>query len=481
MAGDASQQALFSIGSFSASIGFHGFVGVSLHAALNDPTLYDFRNANVVGLGVKARPAEHVLAVAEVELHNVNMDDNASLEMLGSRDLAAPVRLRVGEAYLDIDDFLPMTSAVALSLRAGNQYVAWGEADGINPTNPFDPYNLENPIDYDAKLPTLALKAALAFGADVVRLEGVLAPRFAPSVFPLSLLLGPAGADSPLVPSLDTSELEALLGEPVELRLALPEPEDVSVLSVPFDWKNAGVGARIRWSLFGFDWSISYARARETVPVAWLARGQALLSPPGSAGCPASGPLCVDLGLSEVGLYHPRVHIIGANLRGGIGDLGLWAEAALIFPEGMATSVDVQLGGFPSSTTGVEVIDDQPFVKWVLGTEYTFPGGVFINAQWVHGFITEVSGDALHDYLFPAIGFDAFSEKLHLELDLGGELNLNGPNPVWGGLVHAFLTYRPFDATALTVGALLALGESGTTFRLFEQLDQVYLRARVDF
>lgn len=460
---------------FQPSVDFYGAVGSGLHFSVRKPELLDFKNGNWARLGVLARPAEPVVARIEAELRNLNSTEPSDLEMIGDRDIVTPVSLRLLEAYLTWRGFLIDTSAVVFDLTVGNQYVGWGEADGFNPTNYFDVYNLENPVDYDAKLPGLAAKGALRIGPDLFTVEGVMAPVFRGSLIPSALFV--AGGASFLEPE----GLSGRLGREVDIRLSMPSDDGILVAPVPLEYVNISYGARVKWAMLGFDWSVSYLRSRETAPVPFYVAGAASLTPAGTAGCDNDSLDCLELAIDEAHLLYPRVHVFGLALRGGLGDVGVWAEGALVLPQALSTLVIIDVPGLGHESSTAAAIEDKPYLKWVAGAEYTFRGGLFVNLQWVHGFFTEVSADRIHDYLFSSIGLDVLNERLHFELNLGGELDTTGDAVRKGGIGAFLIRYHPFDASQIVVGTMLSRGDDGATFQLFERFDQVYTELRVDF
>ena len=69
-----------------------------------------------------------------------------------------------------------------LTVDVGKQFIRWGNADILNPTDRFAPRDYLNVIDTDL-LPVLGARAAVHFGTETI--EAVLVPRFTPSRLPL--------------------------------------------------------------------------------------------------------------------------------------------------------------------------------------------------------------------------------------------------------------------------------------------------------
>ena len=99
----------------------------------------------------------------------------------------------------------------------------------------------------------------------------------------------------------------------------------------------------------------------------------------------------------------------------------------------------------------------------------------------MHGFFTEQTGHSLHDYLFLIFRKSFLSDRLKIELSLGGELDTTKGRRALGGLGNAMLIYKPFDGAEFVLGYVMARGEDKASFEIFEPLDQVYLKIRSDF
>lgn len=456
-----------------AEMTLNGTVATENHLGLRDGEFFNFRNANLFQLRVTAHPADQVATFANLELRNTNFTRVESIDDLWDRNLAEPVGWRVNEAYVDLYGFLIDSDAAILDLRAGKQKLAWGEADGFNPTNGFDPYDLENPLDMKERLGNVALKATLTVGDELFMVEGVVAPRFLPSVLPVELFLGDNPLDSPLMPDVPPEMMQMLAD--LDMDLVPPGLEQIRVATPAWRASEVQAGARVRWAMLGFDWTVSYFHGRETIPVPRSTT--ASIASTVEDGCiPGGRPNC--LVIAGVDLVYPRVDVVGFNLRGGIGDVGVWGEAAVIFPEQVIAETRLDSGLPVGSLTAIE---DEPFTKWTLGAEYTFEGGYFINLQWVHGFFTELTGHDLHDYLFLVLRKSFLSDRLKFELSLGGELDTGEGRHALGGLLSAEMSYKPFDGSEVVLGYVMARGQDGASFELFEPLDQLYLRIQADF
>lgn len=75
-----------------------------------------------------------------------------------------------------------VVTAGKLTIEAGKQFIRWGRADVLNPTDRFAPRDYVNVLDADF-LPVLGVHPTLLVGTE--RLEGVWSPRLTPSRLPL--------------------------------------------------------------------------------------------------------------------------------------------------------------------------------------------------------------------------------------------------------------------------------------------------------
>ncbi|MDQ7054064.1 MAG: hypothetical protein Q9P14_14710 [candidate division KSB1 bacterium] len=138
-----------------------------------------------------------------------------------------------------------------------------------------------------------------------------------------------------------------------------------------------------------------------------------------------------------------------------------------------------QIGGtaYPS----VE-LDDRPYVKFTIGGDYTFPGGVYLNAQWMHGFFTERGSEALHDYLLAQLKKKYFDDVMELALGAGLEVADWGTfRDRYGYGLFPELIYRPADNLAMTIGFFIVDGRDGSLFGAWRETDQVYARVKLVF
>ena len=130
-------------------------------------------------------------------------------------------------------------------------------------------------------------------------------------------------------------------------------------------------------------------------------------------------------------LSYERNHIIGADLATSIAGIGFWAEAAAFIPEkDIIMSNDIS-AFFPMSPDPVildsVLLEAKPYVKFVVGGDYNFGDGSYLNLQYIHGFIHERGSEALNDYFFLRYEKGFFSDRLKI-------------SPLSGGFIFAFVS-----------------------------------------
>lgn len=335
--------------------------------------------------------------VAEIEFAWLGYSrDLQTLEGTTRREVVDPYRLEVHALYLDVTGFIFDN----LDLRIGEQVINWGTADQFNPTSNLTPLDLEDPLQFGEHMAVPAIKLNYSFNMDwMATLAWV--PIFKPYHFPASATLGLSSPDR--TPLLDPAyrwrfAVDRSLGEIVasgptwvtETRILLP----------PRTIDNSQVGFKIRGKVFNQDISLSYFYGRSGMPQPSLSRS--FLN---------SAENYIDV---RVDLMYPRMHVVGFDMAGQIPwfkalsrrfpklkPVGWWFEAAAFFPQRVTMAMyqsDFGLvadGEYDYDDDGVQggprpvVVDTTPFLKWVLGFDYSFSKHWYANVQWVHGFPDE--------------------------------------------------------------------------------------------
>ena len=143
------------------------------------------------------------------------------------------------------------------------------------------------------------------------------------------------------------------------------------------------------------------------------------------------------------------------------------------------TAPDLQ--GTPQ-TEKQTMLKDELYFKYTIGLDYTFEGGIYINAQYMHGFFHERGQENLEDYIIARIEKELFGEKLKAALNGGVEIKeFDDMKNNIGYIVVPELTLKPADSVEIALGAFLLDGKESTLFGQWKDQDQAYLKVKVDF
>jgi hypothetical protein len=167
-----------------------------------------------------------------------------------------------------------------LDVRVGRQIVAWGRADGVNPTDNLtgEDLTLLTPEDDDRRLGTTALRASYYLGD--VSFAGFWLPEFRGHRFPV------------------------------------PPAAGMTFIRERPEWPGDQWALRVEQTGRDVDWSVSYFRGRDLTPDL------------GARLAPAMSDRVVTVSLS-----HHRVSVVGADLAANVGRIGLRAEGAYVDTE----------------------------------------------------------------------------------------------------------------------------------------------------
>jgi hypothetical protein len=389
----------------------------------------------------EAQPSETLRLYADAAI----IADGLPVTFAGLADLSSfgalhPVEARLLEAYVDLYDVL----IHRLDIRIGRQRIAWGPAERVGVVDLVDPGNFEDPWTYGERLASDAMKVTWRTGA--LKLEAVYVPVFRAALLPA-----------------DPSAL--LSGSPVDLGpLVLHAVTTTPVSPAATIAAQATLAARASIAIGGVDLAATYAYGRQGLPVVTGITGTFPVAPPD-----------VDLAVT---VEFPRQHAIGLDASTELLGIGVWAEAAVFLPDYTVVTDMTAIGG---TLTEAEA---EPYLKAVVGLEYTFPGSVYANLQWAHGFLHESTADGLNDYLLLGLQWDLPGGAVTIG-PIGAALevdDLGNFADSWALVLNPEIALRPMDNAELVVGARWIAGEPSTSFGSQKAAgNAVYTRATFSF
>jgi len=396
-------------------------------------------NETQLGLKLDMRSSD-VVFHSESLIRYSGFPDVKTSTGLRESDHIQPWRFEMYEAYIDLYGLMFDN----LDLRIGKQRIAWGTADKLNVVDNLNPDDFEDILDFGRKIPTMSLR--LDYYPGDFTITGVMVPVFTPA---RSL----------------SSSWEAPISFPLPPELTLRTLDDEIILPENRPQDSATLGLRINKTLLGYDWSLSYVYGVDD----WA--------------LPTTAEIIIidTIGTTDVHLTleYPKQHIAGIDIAGTIGDIGVWAEGAVFFPEERIYTIVTSPSGPPQEQLA---LDDEPYFKYVLGGDYTFRNGTYLNAQYMHGFFTDRGADNLEDYFLVAIEKKFFHEELKLRMAIASEIadfdDIENHSAYFGG---PELTYYPVDNIEIILGGLLLEGDYSTQFGQFSRNDETYFKVKYSF
>ncbi len=448
----------------AADVDVGGHVGSHVRLGLQDCgdgpwdcPLLDYGDTAVVGGWAHAElnPRAHARFELDLRLHHgvdaELMDETVDpMAVLGAS-------WRLQEAVVDLREL----GLSALDLELGVQRVPWGVADGLHVVDRVNPWDLEDPLALDARLPVPVARALLHKGS--VQLEGVWVPIAWPAVLPRQGVELLPGAEEMVGDGSDFGDtFEDVTVNEIEARIEAPERT----------LDNMGGGARFSWAAPRFDLAASYFHGRDSLP---QADGEMIIT-----GFQTSDSR-VDV---AVPLRYPVVDVAGLEARGELfAEIGGWVEAAIVFPERtVARASRTQLEALerlgtidevPDPIPKVVTQDGDPYPTWVLGIDRGF-GRVYLNLQWLHGFPTERQRSELSDYASLAARI-TLADTAILELRALGDVRGQGV------LGTADLQLLHADAATIVLGGAWVQAVEGSSLYSFRGASQVHGGVELEF
>ncbi|MEZ5069446.1 MAG: DUF1302 family protein [Bacteroidales bacterium] len=379
----------------------------------------------------------------EIWLRNLGLPGLHSSADLYNKGIVDPLSLEIREAYVQLNGFLCRNLDVTL----GRQRIAWGTADVINPTDNLNPADMEDVLDFGRRRGSDAIRLQYYLGRDV-SLEAVLLPHFQAANLPVGIFAGSL-----------SSAMELPTG------MVLRSAADTLLTPAKTLAQQASGGLRLKGFVAGVDLSLSYVWSRDGLPFnTWNT-----LTP-------------VDL-LGGVGvasrLSYERFHVLGVDLATSLGGVGLWGEAALFLPDREVVMTNDLSAFYPLSPDPVlsdsVVLKKEACLKFVVGADYNFADGSYLNLQFIHGFAHERGREALNDYLFLGFNKALFDGKLTLS-PVNGAFIVADWSDIGNNHALAYMPELSYQATPnakLTISAVIFDGEGNNLFAGMKDLDML--------
>lgn len=423
------------------------------------------------------KPWERAKFYAEVWLRAYKYPDVSYASDLSDKKKILNFDADLREAYFDVYGLFTKN----LDIRVGRQRIAWGTADRFNPTDNLNPLDLEDIWDFGRHLGSNAIKFDYYAGTFTFTAVGI--PWFTPSVLPGSDWMPAFMPDFSMPLIMYDSTTAPGIVIPVYITHGIFT--DTVVLPQRDIKHYPSFGLKVKKGIANFDVSASFVYGRDPLPVITSTYTDftidTLFFLP-----ELKAEATVDV---HAELTYIPMKTVGVDFRGSAAGMGIWGEAALFLPEKtymkryLHYSIPMLAMEKDSVLTDSLVLDNKPYVKFILGLDYTFKYGFYINFQYLHGFANERGPKELNDYFLLGLEWTGLRDRLKIGfLNAGfqiGDFKDVKNNYAWFYMPE--ITYRPVDNAEFVIGAHILDGSSTTAFGKVRKNDELYLKFKYSF
>jgi len=408
-------------------------------------------NENRVTLKFNKRITDNSKFYSEVWLRNIGLPQVNSSADLYNKGIIDPYNLEIREAYVQLYGFL----SKKLDVKIGRQRITWGTADKLNPTDNLNPYDLEDILDFGRHRGSDALSFDYYFNSEF-SLQGAFIPFFQPANMPVGIF------SNALNPTMQLPEGLTLLD--------LTDQIHTPAYNIG---ESSTVGIKLKGFAKGFDFSLSYLWGRDGMPVSTYNT----LTP-----VDATGGITIH---SDLSFY--RTHIFGFDTAGSIGGVGVWAEAAAFMPEDeviMTTDLSAMYPLSPDPITQDNtILKKETYLKYVLGADYNFSNGIYLNLQYLHGFMNERGADNLNDYFFIQLDRKFLDDKLKISPLAGGFIvsDWESAENNYAIVYVPNISYMATDNAEITLSTALFDGKGDNIFANLSDYNMMMFKIKYSF
>jgi len=409
-------------------------------------------NENRIALRLDKKITSSSKFYSEVWLRNIGLPNITSSGDLYNKGIVDPYNLEIREAYVQLFGFLTKN----LDIKIGRQRITWGTADKLNPTDNLNPYDLEDILDFGRHRGSDAISLNYYFNNDF-SFQSVFIPFSQPANMPVGIFA------NALNPTMELPQGMILKGY-----------SDIILLPKYNLGESTVAGGKFKGMVKGVDFSLSYVWGRDGLPFGTR-----------NTFVPVDtlGGININSQLSFA-----RTHIIGADLATSIAGIGFWAEAALFIPEKDVIMTNDFSAFYPMSPVPVTkdslLLDSsKPYIKFVVGGDYNFADGSYINLQFMHGFIHERGNENLNDYFFLRYEKKFFNDKLKIA-PVGGGFIVTDWNKIKDNYAIVYMpevSYKATDNAEITLSTVFFDGKGDNLFVNMKDYDMFMFKLKYSF
>ena len=144
-----------------------------------------------------------------------------------------------------------------------------------------------------------------------------------------------------------------------------------------------------------------------------------------------------------------QAHTLCVDFATSIAGIGLWGEAAYIIPDKeiiMTNDISAFFPQSPEPVTEDKTLVDKPYMRFLIGSDYFFRDGSYLNIQYLHGFIQERGKENLNDYFFLRYEKKFFNEKLTVA-PVGGAFIVSNWDKIKNNYTLVYVPQVSYQAT----------------------------------
>ena len=427
-----------------------GYLQTDQRLLLDSPNDWAW-NENRLSLQLEKRISGNSKFYSEVWLRNMGIPSVVSSAGLYNKGIVDPWNMEIREAYVQINGLFTKN----LDVTIGKQRIAWGTADKLNPTDNLNPYDFEDVLDFGRHRGSVAINMNYYINNDF-SVQMVYIPVFQPDNMPVGVFV------DALTPKFDLPPGMSLKGF----------SDNVTMPKFSFA-DGATAGAKFKGFVGGFDFSLSYVYGRDGIPVSTY-----------NTFTPVDTLGGIDIH-SDLSYY--RTHIFGADMAGNIGGVGVWAEAAAFLPQNEVVMTNDFSALYPGSPVPVTqdsiILKKEAYLKFVVGADYTFSNGIYLNAQYLHGFVHERGAGNLDDYFFVQLEKKFFEDRLKI-VPLAGGYVVSDWKDVGNNysIIYApSISYMATDNAEFTLSTDIFGGKGDNIFANFNDYNMIMFKLKYSF
>jgi hypothetical protein len=409
-------------------------------------------NENRLSLKLEKKITDNSKFYSDVWLRNIGLPKLSASSDLYNKNIVNPYNLEIREMYVELYGFLFKN----LDLKIGRQRIVWGTADRLNPTDNLNPLDMEDILDFGRRRGSDAFNFNYYLNNDF-SVQGVFVPFFQPANLPVGIFA------NALNPSMDLPQGLVLKGF------------SDTLLTPKYNLgESATAGFKFKGMVKSVDFSLSYLWGYDGLP--FVTRNT--ITPVDFFGG-------VNI---KSQLSFARTHIIGADMATSIAGIGFWAEAAAYIPENdMVMTTDLSalypLSPVPVTHDSVLLQKAKPYTKFIVGGDYNFKDGSYLNFQYMHGFVHERGNENLNDYFFLRYEKKFFDEKLKIA-PIGGAFIVTN----WGKIDSNYalvympeIAYKATDNAEITISTVIFAGKGDNLFASMNDYNMFMFKLKYNF